>query len=88
MGPAPRPGAACTGVGGTDRRSEGHPVPQAEDQLIWKTSTYTDSGSCVEWARPAGGVLVRDTKDRQRAQVSISAPAWQVFAGWAKTATV
>ncbi|MER6373551.1 DUF397 domain-containing protein [Streptomyces mirabilis] len=45
-------------------------MSQAEDgPLIWKTSTYTDSGSCVEWARPPAGVLVRDTKCRERARV-------------------
>ncbi|MFE9602010.1 DUF397 domain-containing protein [Streptomyces hokutonensis] len=63
-------------------------MPQAEDgPLIWKTSTYTDSGSCVEWARPTAAVLVRDTKDRERAHVRFSAPAWRAFADWAKTAT-
>lgn len=54
-----------------------------QEQLIWKTSTYTDSGTCVEWARPASGVLVRDTKDRERARVPFSASAWQAFANWA-----
>lgn len=64
-------------------------MPQAEDgPLIWKTSTYTDSGSCVEWARPATGVLVRDTKDRGRATVPVSGPAWQGFVRWAKTVAV
>lgn len=64
-------------------------MPQTEDgPLIWKTSTYTDSGSCVEWARPAAAVLVRDTKDRGRGRVQLSEGAWQAFAEWAKTATV
>lgn len=59
-------------------------MPQTQDgPLIWKTSTYTDSAACVEWARPADGVLVRDTKCRERARVAISAPAWQGFVGWA-----
>lgn len=60
-------------------------MPQAEDgPLIWKTSTHTDSGSCVEWARPAAGVLVRDTKARERARVPFGRAAWQGFVGWAK----
>ncbi|MGW4516425.1 DUF397 domain-containing protein [Streptomyces sp. NPDC004393] len=60
-------------------------MPKAEDGLIWKTSTYTDTGSCVEWARPAsGGALVRDTKCRDRGRVPISAPAWQGFVDWTK----
>jgi hypothetical protein len=63
-------------------------VSQAEDgSLIWKTSTYTDSGACVEWARPAAGVLVRDTKCRERARVAISATAWREFTAWAKRNT-
>lgn len=64
-------------------------MPQAEDgPLIWKTSTYTDSGACVEWARPGSGALVRDTKCRERASVPVSAPAWRSFVDWAKDATV
>lgn len=63
-------------------------MPQAEHELTWKTSTYTDSGACLEWARPTTGVLVRDTKDRPRARVAVSAPAWRTFTAWAKTATV
>ncbi|WP_405585306.1 DUF397 domain-containing protein [Streptomyces sp. NBC_01092] len=61
-------------------------MPQAEDgPLIWKTSTYTDSGSCVEWARPtSGGALVRDTKCRERARVPIGPAAWQDFVDWAR----
>lgn len=52
--------------------------------LIWKTSTYTDSGSCVEWARPASGALVRDTKCRDRARVPFGAESWQGFVDWVK----
>lgn len=64
-------------------------MPQAESEaLTWRTSSYTDSTSCVEWARPAAGVLVRDTKARERARVPVSTAAWQAFAAWAKTAAV
>ncbi|MFJ7242388.1 DUF397 domain-containing protein [Streptomyces olivaceus] len=52
--------------------------------MTWKTSTYTDTGSCVEWARPPAGVLVRDTKDRERARVAFGAGAWQPFVDWTK----
>ena len=52
--------------------------------MIWKTSTYTDSGTCVEWARPAAGALVRDTKCRKRATMAVSAPAWRTFVDWAR----
>lgn len=60
-------------------------MPQIEDgPLIWKTSRYTDSGACVEWARPSAGALVRDTKCRERARVPFSAPAWRSFVDWAR----
>ncbi|MCT9078806.1 DUF397 domain-containing protein [Streptomyces fulvoviolaceus] len=59
-------------------------MPQTEDGLIWKTSTYTDSGACVEWARPPAGVLVRDTKCRGRARVGLSGAAWREFVGWVR----
>ncbi|MFJ5306146.1 DUF397 domain-containing protein [Streptomyces sp. NPDC088350] len=59
-----------------------------DEPLNWATSSYTDSTSCVEWARPAAGVLVRDTKDRGRGCVRLTEPAWRAFADWAKTATV
>ncbi|MGW1503766.1 DUF397 domain-containing protein [Streptomyces mirabilis] len=63
-------------------------MPETQDEsLIWKTSTYTDSGACLEWSRPAAAVLVRDTKCRERARVRLAEPAWQAFADWAKTAT-
>ena len=62
---------------------------EQDEPLNWTTSSYTNSGSCVEWARPAaGGALVRDTKDRDRARVAVSETAWQTFTNWAKTATV
>lgn len=60
-------------------------MPQDHDEsLIWTTSTYTDSGSCVEWARPPAGVLVQDTKDRGRATLPVGAQAWQQFIDWTK----
>ncbi|MEU0038462.1 DUF397 domain-containing protein [Streptomyces sp. NPDC006333] len=60
-------------------------MPQAEHvPLIWRTSTYTDSGTCVEWAQPAAGALVRDTKCRERARVPIGPAAWQGFVDWVK----
>ncbi|WP_328845451.1 DUF397 domain-containing protein [Streptomyces sp. NBC_00258] len=53
------------------------------ESLSWTKSTYTDSGSCVEWARPAGGVLVRDSKRPVGPRVRLSGNAWQAFAHWA-----
>ncbi|MFE7229862.1 DUF397 domain-containing protein [Streptomyces sp. NPDC057596] len=59
-------------------------MPQGlDDGLIWKTSSFTDSGACVEWACPDAGVLVRDTKCRERARVPFGPAAWQQFVDWA-----
>ncbi|MEU1444683.1 DUF397 domain-containing protein [Streptomyces mirabilis] len=52
--------------------------------MIWKTSTYTNSGACLEWARPAAAVLVRDTKCRERARVPLAEGVWQGFVDWVK----
>lgn len=54
------------------------------EALIWKTSTYTNSGACLEWARPAAAVLVRDTKCRERARVPLAEGVWQGFVDWVK----
>ncbi|MGW1399295.1 DUF397 domain-containing protein [Streptomyces sp. NPDC002405] len=60
-------------------------MPQRPDEgLIWKTSTYTDSGACLEWARPAAGALVRDTKCREQARVPFGPAAWQQFVDWVR----
>nr|WP_128380520.1 DUF397 domain-containing protein [Streptomyces cavernae] len=52
--------------------------------MRWAKSTYTDSGSCVEWARPKTGVLVRDSKRPAGARVRLAEPAWQGFVDWVK----
>lgn len=60
-------------------------MPQAHDEsLIWIKSTYTDSGSCVEWARPVSGVLVRDSKRPGGARVPLTEAGWQGFVDWVK----
>jgi hypothetical protein len=47
----------------------------------WRTSSYTGGqGNCVEVAGTARVVMVRDTKDRGGAELSIPADAWQRFA--------
>ncbi|WP_234351887.1 DUF397 domain-containing protein [Streptomyces sp. NRRL S-4] len=48
-------------------------------------STYTDSGSCVEWARPDNGVLVRDSKRPAGARIPLRPAAWSSLVDWAKT---
>lgn len=59
--------------------------------LVWVKSTYTDTGSCVEWARPAldniqgSGVLVRDSKRPAGARIPLQPAAWSALVDWAKT---
>jgi Domain of unknown function (DUF397) len=49
-------------------------------QPVWRVATYTGgNGNCVEVADATRVVLVRDTKDRGGAVLSIPAGAWQAF---------
>jgi Domain of unknown function (DUF397) len=51
-----------------------------DDQLVWQTSSYTGAqGNCVEVARNAPQIHVRDTKDRQGAELTFSREAWRRF---------
>jgi hypothetical protein len=51
-----------------------------DSQLTWRTSTYTGgNGNCVEVADARGVVMVRDTKDRDSATLSVPADAWEKF---------
>jgi uncharacterized protein DUF397 len=53
-----------------------------DDELHWSTSSFSggNGGSCVEVAfLPAGGVAVRDTKDRTLAPHRYSASGWDGF---------
>jgi hypothetical protein len=47
----------------------------------WRKASYSSNGggSCVEAGDFPGGVLVRDTTDRDGAMLCISARAWQSF---------
>jgi hypothetical protein len=47
----------------------------------WRKSSYSggSGGNCAEVGRDANGVLVRDTKDRAGAVLSIPADAWRRF---------
>ncbi|WP_326550377.1 DUF397 domain-containing protein [Micromonospora sp. NBC_01813] len=51
----------------------------------WRTSTYSESGSCVEVAdNLPGRVLVRDTKDRSGPALTFDPSAWRSFVELAK----
>lgn len=55
--------------------------------LTWVKSSYSGSqgGNCVEAAADTcGRVLVRDTKDRERAVLSFPAELWRRFAAEVK----
>ena len=47
----------------------------------WRTASYSGSngGECVEVASTDEAVLVRDTKNRAGATLSVPASAWQAF---------
>ena len=47
----------------------------------WRKSSYSDGngGNCVETASAGGVVLVRDTKHRDGAVLTIPAGAWRRF---------
>ena len=47
----------------------------------WRKSSYSgaNGGDCAEVAAAPGLVLVRDTKDRGGATLTITAPAWRAF---------
>ncbi|MFF0506837.1 DUF397 domain-containing protein [Streptomyces fimicarius] len=56
-----------------------------DDELEWQLSSYTDTGACVEVARPAGEVLVRDSKRRTGPRISITPGSFAAMVDWAKT---
>ncbi|MEU8840082.1 DUF397 domain-containing protein [Streptomyces roseus] len=53
-----------------------------ESELEWFKSSYSDSGDindCVEVASTPGAVLVRDSKDVERAHLTVGPGAWAGF---------
>lgn len=56
-----------------------------EPPLIWQLSTYTNSGSCVEVARPPGAILVRDSKRRHGPRIRLQPAAFAALVDWTKT---
>jgi hypothetical protein len=49
------------------------------DTLVWKKSSYSVNGDCVEVAFSGAYVLVRDTKNRQGAVLRFTAGDWDAF---------
>ncbi|MEV0179574.1 DUF397 domain-containing protein [Streptomyces sp. NPDC050625] len=65
----------------------GSPQPSAEPR--WFKSSYSGGNTteCIEAAVIPFGVLVRDSKQPERAQVTISARAWGDFLAGARRAS-
>jgi hypothetical protein len=54
----------------------------SDNELAWRTSSYsgTQGGNCVEVARHAGMILLRDTKDHGPGAVHrFTAAGWHAF---------
>lgn len=48
----------------------------------WRKSTHSgNQGECVEVAPASEEVRVRDTKDREGGQLSVTGDAWKAFLG-------
>jgi Domain of unknown function (DUF397) len=56
-------------------------VADHDDQpaLVWRKSTLSNSGGCLEVAFAKGLVLLRDSKQADGAVVSIPLTAWTAF---------
>lgn len=57
-------------------------TPASLSRADWRTSSHSgQDGNCVEVAsdRPAGTVLVRDTRDRDGCTLQVSPAAWRRF---------
>ncbi|MEU0840987.1 DUF397 domain-containing protein [Streptomyces sp. NPDC005962] len=53
-------------------------------ELIWHKSSYSSGseGDCVEVATRPDTVHVRDSKDKQRAQLAFSSTEWASFVAY------
>ncbi|MGH3813090.1 MAG: DUF397 domain-containing protein [Pseudonocardiaceae bacterium] len=50
------------------------------DGIVWRTSSYSGSGSdCVEVAPAPAGVLVRDSKNADGPVLAVTITAWRAF---------
>ncbi|MFE3857990.1 DUF397 domain-containing protein [Streptomyces griseorubiginosus] len=54
---------------------------QAVSESVWFKSSYSGGNTteCVEAARVAAGVLIRDSKNPERPHLAVSAFAWVRF---------
>jgi hypothetical protein len=68
---------------------EGDPVADLDQSspLVWRKSTSSEAGSCVEVAIKGQSVLVRDSKDTPGSTLKISIQDWRKFLNWVKDGT-
>ncbi len=61
---------------------------ETRNDAQWRKASYsgTSGGNCAEVSQSVGRVLVRDTKNRDGAVLSIPADAWRRFMAGLKTA--
>jgi hypothetical protein len=54
-------------------------MDETAKQLIWRKSSYSGNGDCVEVAFAGVHVFVRDSKDRHGAILQFTAEEWKTF---------
>jgi len=60
-------------------------MTEFEDQgIVWRKSTVSTQGSCVEVAVHDGSVLIRDSMNRTGPVLSLPRGAWPAFLAWAR----
>ncbi len=57
-------------------------------RVVWRKSTASDSGSCVEVAVVGGSLLVRDSMNRNGPVLRFSLADWSAFLAHASTGDV
>lgn len=62
-------------------------IPQ-QINLIWRVSSKSNAGNCVEVANDGTAILVRDTKDRSRGILAFPSGAWEDFIKTVQTESI
>jgi hypothetical protein len=57
---------------------------QRSTHVVWRKSTFSEAGGCVEVACKGHVVLVRDSKDCASPVPEIPMPNWRMFVGRVK----
>lgn len=52
-----------------------------DQQWMWRKSTLSESGNCVEVTRTSEGIAVRDSKDPNGALLTFTLSEWSAFLG-------